>query len=46
MVTSLAGGRTLLEGYALFFIGAGLLGVPAIVLALVLARVQGRRPVV
>jgi PAT family beta-lactamase induction signal transducer AmpG len=45
MVTSLASGRTLLEGYALFFIGAGLLGVPAIVLALVLARVQSRRPV-
>jgi PAT family beta-lactamase induction signal transducer AmpG len=45
MVTSLASGRTLLEGYALFFIGAGLLGVPAIVLALVLARVQSRKPV-
>jgi PAT family beta-lactamase induction signal transducer AmpG len=45
MVTSLASGRTLLDGYALFFIGAGLLGVPAIVLALVLARVQSRRPV-
>ena len=45
MVESLASGRTLLEGYALFFIGAGLLGVPALVLCLVLARVhdQGRR---
>jgi MFS transporter, PAT family, beta-lactamase induction signal transducer AmpG len=42
MVESLAGGRTLLEGYALFFIGAGLLGVPAIVLAVVLARSQSR----
>jgi PAT family beta-lactamase induction signal transducer AmpG len=40
MVESLASGRTLLEGYALFFIGAGLLGVPAIVLCLFLARVQ------
>ena len=43
MVESLAGGRTLLEGYALFFIGAGLLGVPALVLCLVLARVS-RKP--
>jgi MFS transporter, PAT family, beta-lactamase induction signal transducer AmpG len=40
MVESLASGRTLLEGYALFFIGAGLLGFPALVLCLVLARVQ------
>ena len=40
MVESLAGGRTLLEGYALFFIGAGLLGVPALILCLVLARVE------
>ncbi len=40
MVESLASGRTLLEGYALFFIGAGLLGIPALVLCLVLARVQ------
>jgi PAT family beta-lactamase induction signal transducer AmpG len=40
MVESLASGRTLLEGYALFFIGAGLLGIPALVLCLILARVQ------
>jgi PAT family beta-lactamase induction signal transducer AmpG len=40
MVESLASGRTLLEGYALFFVGAGLLGVPALILCLVLARVQ------
>ena len=40
MVESLASGRTLLEGYALFFIGAGLLGLPALVLSLVLARTQ------
>ena len=40
MVESLASGRTLLDGYALFFIGAGLLGIPALVLCLILARVQ------
>jgi PAT family beta-lactamase induction signal transducer AmpG len=40
MVESLASGRTLLEGYALFFIGAGLLGLPAIILCLVLRRVE------
>lgn len=40
MVTSLASGHTLMHGYALFFIGAGLLGVPAIVLCFVLAHVQ------
>ena len=40
MVESLASGRTLLDGYALFFIGAGLLGVPALVLCAILARVQ------
>ena len=34
----LATGRPLLEAYALFFIGAGLLGVPALVLCIVLAR--------
>ena len=43
MVESLASGRTLLDGYALFFIGAGLLGVPALVLCVILARVEGRR---
>jgi hypothetical protein len=43
MVEHLAAGRTLLEGYALFFIGAGLLGIPALVLCLILARVT-RRP--
>ena len=31
-------GRTLLEAYGLFFIGAGLLGLPALILCLVLAR--------
>jgi MFS transporter, PAT family, beta-lactamase induction signal transducer AmpG len=45
MVESLASGRTLLEGYALFFIGAGLLGIPALILCLVLARVQRKADV-
>jgi len=38
LVERLASGRTLLEGYALFFIGAGLLGIPALILCIVLAR--------
>lgn len=42
MVTSLGHGRTLLEGYALFFIAAGLLGVPALILCVILARVAPR----
>ncbi|HEY2432218.1 MAG TPA: MFS transporter [Vicinamibacterales bacterium] len=42
MVESLASGRTLLQGYALFFIGAGLLGIPAILLAVALARTERR----
>ena len=37
-VEHLAAGRTLLDGYALFFIGAGLLGIPALVLCTFLAR--------
>lgn len=36
----LASGRPLLHAYAIFFIAAGLLGIPAIVLCLVLERVQ------
>ena len=43
MVESLAAGRTLLEGYALFFIGCALLGVPALILCLFLAR-AARQP--
>lgn len=43
IVEHLAAGRTLLDGYALFFIGAGLLGIPALVLCIVLARVQPAR---
>ena len=44
-VERLSVGRTLIEGYGLFFIGAGLLGVPALLLCLVLARAtrQSRR---
>ena len=38
IVEHLASSRTLMDGYALFFIGCGLLGLPAFVLCLVLAR--------
>lgn len=38
MVEHLAAGRTLLEGYGLFFIAAGLFGIPALILCIVLAR--------
>ena len=44
-VEQLASGRTLLEGYALFFLGAGLLGVPALVLCFFLARATRRSAV-
>jgi PAT family beta-lactamase induction signal transducer AmpG len=37
-VERLAAGRPLLEAYGLFFIGAGLLGFPALVLCILLAR--------
>jgi PAT family beta-lactamase induction signal transducer AmpG len=37
-VEHLAVGRTLMEGYGLFFIGAGLLGIPALILCIALAR--------
>jgi PAT family beta-lactamase induction signal transducer AmpG len=40
----LATGRTLLEGYALFFVFAGLLGIPALILCILLARVTKSRP--
>jgi PAT family beta-lactamase induction signal transducer AmpG len=45
MVEQLAAGRTLLEGYGLFFIGAGLLGIPALILCLFLTRVSRDRAV-
>jgi len=38
MVDRLAVGRGLIDAYALFFIGAGLLGTPALILCIVLAR--------
>ncbi|HEY7289505.1 MAG TPA: MFS transporter [Vicinamibacterales bacterium] len=38
MVERLAVGRPLIDAYGLFFIGAGLLGLPALVLCIVLAR--------
>jgi MFS transporter, PAT family, beta-lactamase induction signal transducer AmpG len=41
IVEWLATGRTLMDGYALFFIGCGLIGLPALVLCLVLARRAG-----
>ena len=37
-VEQLAIGRTLVEGYALFFLGTAIVGIPALVLCLVLAR--------
>ena len=43
MVEHLAAGRPLLQGYALFFIGAALLGLPALILCIVLARVTKSR---
>jgi PAT family beta-lactamase induction signal transducer AmpG len=43
MVERLAEGRTLIEGYGLFFIGAALLGLPALVLCIVLTRVTRPR---
>jgi PAT family beta-lactamase induction signal transducer AmpG len=38
LVDRLAVGRGLIDAYALFFIGAGLLGTPALILCIVLAR--------
>ena len=42
MVEQFASGRTLLEGYAIFFIVAGALGIPAFILCLFLARATRR----
>jgi PAT family beta-lactamase induction signal transducer AmpG len=44
IVERLAVGRPLLDAYALFFIGAGLLGLPALVLCIVLARATRDSP--
>src|SRR4029079_19284490 len=43
MVEQLASGRTLLEGYALFFIVVGLPGIPGLILCWLLARPERRR---
>ncbi len=43
MVEHFATGRTLIEGYAIFFVAAGLLGLPALVLCLFLARATRSR---
>ena len=43
IVESLQHGRTLLDAYALFYLLAAALGLPAIVLCVVLARVQPKR---
>ena len=43
MVEHLAAGRTLLDGYARFFIVCGVLGLPALVLCIVLARATKSR---
>ncbi len=43
LVERLAAGRTLLDGYALFFLVCGLLHIPALILCIGLARVQRTR---
>ena len=40
VVENLAQGRSLMEAYAIFFVGAGLMGVPALILCLFLVRDQ------
>jgi PAT family beta-lactamase induction signal transducer AmpG len=42
IVENLAHGRSLLDAYALFFVGAGAIGIPALILCLFLARAQPR----
>lgn len=44
VVDGLAAGRTLMEAYAIFYIGAGAVALPALVLCLVLARRQPTPP--
>ena len=39
-----AQGHTLMESYAIFFVGAGAIGLPAILLCLWLAAVSGQEP--
>ncbi len=42
-VNALAEGRTLLDGYALFFIGTALIGIPVVILCVLLMRQEHRR---
>jgi len=44
MVERLAAGHSLLDAYGLFFIGAGLLGLPALILCIILARATRQSP--
>ena len=44
MVETLSHGRSPMEGYALFFMGCGACGIPALLLCLFLARAQARHP--
>ena len=43
IVETLAQGRTLNEAYAIFFLGAGAIGIPALILCVFLAFAQSRR---
>lgn len=43
VVESLSQGRTLMEAYAIFFVGAGAIGIPALILCIFLAGVEKRR---
>ncbi|HEX8234030.1 MAG TPA: MFS transporter [Caulobacteraceae bacterium] len=43
VVEQLSQGRTLMEGYALFFLGAGAVGIPALLLCVLLLALQRRR---
>ncbi len=43
VVENLQQGRTLMEAYAIFFIGAGAIGIPALLLCVFLAGVEKRR---
>lgn len=44
IVEYLAQGRTLMTGYELYFIGCGLIGIPALLLCLLLIRIQPQPP--
>jgi PAT family beta-lactamase induction signal transducer AmpG len=44
IVEHLAQGRTLMDGYALYFVGCGLIGIPALLLCLLLIKIQPQPP--